>query len=153
MEKRSLKAVLAKQEFFKGLSDLHLEILAGCAANTRFRASQYIFREGELAERFFLIRQGQVAVELPTAPRNVIVQSLGPDEVLGWSWLIPPYRWHLAARAVKTTLALSFDAKCIRAKFDRDPALGYEFHKRFSMITSRRLEETLLQLLAVCRQG
>ena len=151
MEKKSLKAALAKYAFFKGLQAPHLEVLAGCAANARFRAGQYMFREGELAERFYLIRQGQVAVELPTAPRNVIVQTLGPNEVLGWSWLTPPYRWHLAARAVEPVLALSFDAKCIRGKFERDPVLGYEFYKRFSLVTARRLEETLLQLLAVCR--
>jgi CRP-like cAMP-binding protein len=150
MEKRSLKSVLANHQFFKGLQEPYLEILTGCAANARFRPSQYLFREGEVADRFYLIREGKVAVELPTAPRNVIVQTLGANEVLGWSWLIPPYRWHLAARAVEPVLALSFDGKCIRGKFERDPALGYEFHKRFSLITSRRLEETLLQLLGLC---
>ena len=150
MEKRSLKDVLAKHHFFKDLQEPYLEILTGCAANTRFAAKEYLFKEGAVADKFYLIREGKVAVELPTAPRNVIVQTLGPDEVLGWSWLIPPYRWHLAARAVEPVLALSFDGKCIRSKFERDPALGYEFHKRFSLITSRRLEETLLQLVGLC---
>ena len=150
MEKRSLKSVLAKHQFFKGLQEPYLEILTGCAANVRFKTNEYLFREGTVADRFYLIREGRVAVELPAAPRNVIVQTLGANEVLGWSWLIPPYRWHLAARAMEPVLALSFDGKCIRGKFERDPALGYEFHKRFSLITAHRLEETLVQLLGIC---
>ncbi len=150
MEKKSLKSVLENQAFFKGLQEPYLELLAGCAANARFSAGQFLFREGENADRFYLIRQGQVAVEIPTAARDVIVQTLGVNEILGWSWIIPPYRWHMAARAMDTVLALSFDGKCLRGKFEKDPTLGYEFHKRFSLIMSQRLEETLLQLLGIC---
>ena len=151
MEKKSLQSVLARHEFLKGLPTPYLELLTGCAKNTRTEAGQFLFQAGENADRFYLIRQGKVAVELYAKPhRPITIQTLGPDELLGWSWLIPPYRWHLAARAEEPVVALSFDGKCIRCKFDKDPKLGYEFYRRFALIMAQRLEETFLQMLGIC---
>jgi len=151
MQKKSLKSILARQPLLKGLKDSYLELLTGCAANVSFPAGRFLFRNGEVADRFYLIRRGRVSVEIPVAPRNVVVKTLGVDEILGWSWLIPPYRWHLDARAIEPVVALSFDGKCIRGKFDQDPELGYEFSRRFSVVMSQRMEETLLQLVGLCR--
>jgi CRP-like cAMP-binding protein len=151
MEKKSLKSVLSRHEFLKGLPAPYLDLLTGCAKNTRTEAGKLLFQAGESADRFYLIRQGRVAVELHAKPhRPVAIQTLGPDELLGWSWLIPPYRWHLSARAMEPVAALSFDGRCIRAKFDKDPKLGYEFYRRFALIMSQRLEETFLQMLGIC---
>ncbi len=151
MEKKSLQSILARHEFLKDLPKPYLELLTGCAKNTRTEAGKFLFQAGENADRFYLIRQGKVAVELPAKPhRPLTIQTLGPDELLGWSWLIPPYRWHLAARAVEPVVALAFDGKCIRGKFDKDQKLGYEFYRRFSLIMAQRLEETFLQMLGIC---
>ena len=151
MEKKSLQSVLAKHEFLKGLPTPYLELLTGCAKNTRTEAGKFLFQAGENADRFYLIRQGRVAVELPLSRhKTVTIQTLGANELLGWSWLIPPFRWHLAARVLDPVVALSFDGKCIRGKFAKDPDLGYEFYQRFSLVMTRRLEETLLQVTGIC---
>ena len=151
MEKKSLQSSLARHQFLKGMPEPYLELLAGCAKNTRTEAGQFLFQSGEQADCFYLIREGRVAVELQAKPhRSVTIQTLGPNELLGWSWLIPPYRWHLAARAMEPVLALAFDGKCIRGKFEKDPQLGFEFYRRFSFIMSERLEQTFLQMLGIC---
>ncbi len=151
MEKKSLKSILEKQPFMKGLKEPYLQLLTGCAANNRFEEGKYLFRAGENADRFYLIRHGRVAVELPVSSRRAeLIQPAGPNDLLGWSWLIPPYHWHLAARAMEPVVALSFDGKCIRGKFDKDPELGYEFYRRFALVMAQRLDETFLHLLGLC---
>ncbi len=151
MEKKSLKSVLANHAVLKGLPAPYLELLTGCAKNTRTEAGEFLFKAGENADRFYLIRPGRVAVELHAKPHKpVIIQTLEPGEMLGWSWLIPPYRWHLSARAEGPVVALSFDGKCLRGKFAKDAKLGYELYRRFALIMSRRLEETFLQMLGIC---
>ncbi|MBI5208482.1 MAG: cyclic nucleotide-binding domain-containing protein [Elusimicrobia bacterium] len=150
MQKKSLLTVLAGHEFLKEFHNGHLELLTGCAANVRFDADKMLFEAGGGADRFYLIRKGRVAIELPVCKRKIMtIQTVGAGELLGWSWLIPPYRWHLSARALEPVLALSFDGKCIRGKFDRDPALGYEFHRRFSRVIAARMENTFLQMVGL----
>jgi len=77
------------------------------------------------------------------------VQTLGEGEILGWSWVSPPYRWHFNAKTLKRTRALVFDAKCLRAKCEEDHNLGYEMLKRFASIITSRLDATRLQLLDI----
>jgi CRP-like cAMP-binding protein len=116
----------------------------------RFKAGEIIFREEEAADHFYLIREGKVALEASIPGRSpVLLQTVGENEVLGWSWLFPPYRWHFAARTAETTRALAFDGKCLRNKCDADHDLGYELMKRFASIMLQRLQATRLQLLDV----
>jgi CRP-like cAMP-binding protein len=75
------------------------------------------------------------------------VQTVGEGEILGWSWLFAPYRWHFDARAQQPTRALAFDGKCLRGKCDEDHDLGYAIYTRFMRIATDRLQATLLQLL------
>ena len=90
----SLEAIIAGHAFFSGLEDRYLQSLTGCATNLRFDAGAYLFREGESTDHFYLIRQGKVAIEISAPPRKpIIVQSLSDGDVLGWSWLVPPYQW------------------------------------------------------------
>lgn len=145
----TLERILAGHEFFKGL-DRYLPLLTGCATNVRFNADAYLFREGEAADRFFLIREGRVALEVSVPDRGpVVVQTLGPGEVLGWSWLFPPYQWHLDARAVEPVHAFALDGVCIRGKCEQDHELGFELMRRFSHVLVSRLQATRLQLLDV----
>ena len=115
-----------------------------------FDAEQYILHEGEEATNFYIIHQGKVALEIFTSDRGPItIQTIGEGDVLGWSWLIPPYHWHYDARAIEPTSAIALDAKCLRAKCEEDHDLGYELLKRFAHVITQRLEATRLQLLDV----
>ena len=146
----TLQGILANHPFAQGLNDRHLELLAGCASNIRFEASQVVFREGEEANQFYLIREGKMAVELFAAERDSInILTLGGGEVLGWSWLVPPYRWRFDARAIESTRAIALDGKCLREKSERNHDLGYELLKRIAHTMEERLQATRLQLLNV----
>ena len=150
MATESLERILGEHPFFKGLEGPYLELFVDCASNVRFSAGEILFREGEEANQFYMIRQGKVALELLTSERGPIsVQTVGEGDVLGWSWLIPPYRWRFGARAVELTRAIALDGKCLRKKSEEDHDLGYELLRRFSSIIVERLEATRLQLLDV----
>jgi len=146
----TLEGLLAEHEFFRGLNADDITLFTECASNVRFEAGEYVFREGQPADQFYAVRNGRVALEVYVPGRGgVTIQTVGPGDVLGWSWLLPPYRWQFDARAVEQTRALSFDGKCIRNKCETDPRLGYELMKRLAHVFTQRLEATRLQLLDV----
>ncbi len=125
-------------------------IIAGCAANERFNAGDYIFREGEPADKFYLLRHGNVALEIHTPGREpIIVETLQAGDILGWSWLVPPFKWRADARAIQLVRAISLDAKCLRGKYEGDHDLGYELFKRFVPVMARRMEASRLQIIDV----
>jgi CRP-like cAMP-binding protein len=144
----TLERILAEHPFFEGLEAHHFELIVGCASNVRFDAGQFLFREGEEANQFFLIRHGKVALETFTPERGpIVIQTIGEGEVLGWSWLIPPYHWHFDSEAIELTRAIALDGKCLRTKCEKDHHLGYELLKRFAHIMEQRLRAAMLQLL------
>jgi CRP-like cAMP-binding protein len=146
----TLEPILAAHPFFRDLDPRHLQLIVSCAANVRFEAGQFIFREGEEANQFYLLRHGTVSLEIFVPQRGALtIQTLREGDVLGWSWLLPPYRWHFDARAVSLTRALALDGKCLRAKCEDDHDLGYELFKRFARLMTERLQATRLQLLDV----
>lgn len=150
MQTQTLEPILAQHPFLKDLDPGHLGLIVGCASNVRFDAGTYIFREGQEANQFYIIRHGKVALELFAPERGVLtIQTLGAGEVLGWSWLFPPYRWVFDARALELTRAIALDGKCLRAKCDEDHHLGYEMVKRFAQVIIERLQASRLQLLDV----
>ncbi|MGO9512860.1 MAG: cyclic nucleotide-binding domain-containing protein [Steroidobacteraceae bacterium] len=145
-----LEHILTEQPFFAGFSAEHSRLVAGCARNHRFDAGEYLFHEGEAADEFFLIRHGQVALEM-VAPGQapIVFATLGEGEIVGASWLVPPYRWVFDARAMQLTRAIGIDAACLRGKCETDHHLGYEMMKRFTPILVQRLHATRLQILDV----
>ncbi len=146
----TLEPIVEQHPFFLGMEERHIALIAGCAKNVRFESDQVIFHEGERADHFYLIRQGLVAVQCVIPNKGLTtVHTVGPDEVLGWSWLFAPHRFHFDGRAQQPTLALEFDGKCLRGKCDEDHDLGYEIYKRFTQIVTERLEATRMQLLDV----
>jgi len=153
MAAESLERILGEHPFFEGLKKAYLQLFVDCASNVRFNAGEMIFREGEDADKFYLIRQGKVALETYAPQRTVIIQTLGEGEVLGWSWLVPPYRWRFGARATELTRAIALDGKCLRGNSEEDHDLGYELMKRAAQIMERRLQAARLQLLDVYGSG
>lgn len=146
----TLEPVLREHPFFSGFAEEHIRLVAGCTRNRRFGTDEYLFREGEPANEFFLIRHGKVALEL-MAPGHppIVIATLGEGEIVGASWLVPPYRWTFDARALEVTRVLSIDAACLRQKCETDHHLGYEMMKRFLPIFVTRLHATRLQILDV----
>lgn len=150
METHSLGRLLEEHPLLRGMSSEHIEFIAGCSSNLRFAAGELLVREGEDADRSYLLRTGRVALELPVTGRGVQrLQTVEAGEVIGWSWLFPPYRWHFDARALEATGVLSIDGGCLRRKLEADHHLGYEFLKRLVFSMHQKLERTRLQLLDV----
>jgi CRP/FNR family cyclic AMP-dependent transcriptional regulator len=146
----TLDAVLRDVPFFEGIRPEHLEVLAGCASNVRFRAGERLFREGDRADTFYIVRHGSVALETFVPARgSITIETIDAGEVIGWSWLFAPYRWHFDAVALALVRATAFDGACLRGKCDGDPALGYELMGRFAQVLIERLQWTRLRLLDV----
>ncbi|HEY3413779.1 MAG TPA: cyclic nucleotide-binding domain-containing protein [Armatimonadota bacterium] len=144
----TLRPILEQHPFLKGLAPEYIELLTGCAANVRFKEGEYLFREGKKADQFFILRGGRVSLETYAPGRGtILIQTVGEDEVLGWSWLIRPYKWSFDGRALEMTRAISLDARCLRDKCAEDHNLGYEFMQRFADVMVQRLRATHLQLI------
>ncbi len=134
--------------FLQAFSAEHLGLLAECAMPTTFKPGQVIFREGEMANRFYLILEGCVVLETEAPDRPPVpVDSVTAGDVLGWSWLFPPYTLNFTARAVQPVRAIFFYGTWLRERCASDPALGYELMRRTAGILIRRLQATRQQLI------
>ena len=146
----TLERILADHDFFKDLEPQYMSLIVGCASNVRFEAGTYICREGREADRFYLVRQGRVALEIcPPHRPPIIIETLEGGDILGWSWLVPPYFWRFDARATEPVRAFALDGTCLRRKCDENHDLGYELLKRFSQIMEKRVQSVRMQLLDV----
>jgi CRP-like cAMP-binding protein len=147
---KTLESILSTLPVFEGLDARTLDLIAGCAANERFEAGDFLFREGQEATRFYIVRQGRVSVEVFTPDRGPIeVESVGEGDTLGWSWLIPPHVSRFDARALELTRVIAIDGTCLRTKCETDHDLGYTLLLRFTSIMERRIEAMRLQLLDI----
>jgi len=145
-----LERIVLAHPFFAGLEEQVGQLVSGCARNLRFNQGQYLFHEGDAANEFYLVRHGSVALEIqPPGQAPIVIATEGQGEIVGTSWLLPPYRWRFDARAVELTRAIGIDARCLRDKCEADHHLGYELMKRFVPIVAQRLDEARLQLLDV----
>jgi CRP-like cAMP-binding protein len=150
MEVESLARSLATQPFCRDLTQTQVEFLAGCAKNARFDPGTLLVHEGTLAESLFIVRSGRVTIESQVPGRgSVKVDTLGPGDILGWSVLLPPFRWHLDARALEPTLTFALDANCLRGKVQADHSFGYAFTLQLLASASQRLMQARLQQLDV----
>lgn len=146
----NLERYLKEQDFIQGLKEEHIQLMVGCAKNAVFKPGEFIFKEGQSADEFFILRQGRVALETHVPGRGTVpIQTISEGDVLGWSWLFPPYTWHFDARALETVRAISLDAKCLRGKAEKDAQLGYALMKKMAAIMVKRLQETRLQLMDI----
>ena len=151
---QTLDELIAASPVFAGLSETQLRLIAGCGMNERFEAGVYLFHESHPADRFYLIREGAVALEIAVPGRGRrVLETLGSGEVVGWSWLFEPHRWQFDGRAVRPTAAIAFDGACLRGKCEADPALGYALMSRFAQVLIERLQWTRLRLLDLYGDG
>ena len=144
----SLCALIKQQPFFKGLNARHLELLTGSALEMKFETGATIFEEGSPANRFYLILTGRVELASEMEDRNVIpVQTLGPGDDLGWSWLFPPYCVHFRARALEPTTTIFFYGTRLREQCEQDHELGYQIMKRTAEVAIEALRVTQKRLM------
>jgi CRP-like cAMP-binding protein len=127
-----------------------LALLIDCAIPVHFKKGLTIFRAGEIADRFYVLETGKVALESASKlGGSVIVDTIGAGDLLGWSWMFPPYAWQFSARAVEETDAIFFYGTMLRQYCERDSSLGFELMKRMSVIMDRRLQAARNQMLSV----
>ena len=140
---------LATHPFLHGMSPDHLGTLAGAACDVSFPARHRLFEDGGYATRFWLIRSGHVSLDLHVPGEGpVVIETIGMGEMLGWSWLFPPYKWAFGAVAASAVEAFEFDAPTVRELCAADPGLGYELNQRITRVLARRLQATRIRLIA-----
>jgi len=147
MTRLTIEQYLPHHPFFAGLDEEALALLARCATLVHFRTGTYLFSEGEPADAFFVLRTGRVALEIRLGTGRQVLDTADADDVVGWSWLVPPYRWTFDARAVTETSAVAFDGACLRERCEADPALGYALLSRVVRVMSTRLHSARVRLL------
>jgi CRP/FNR family transcriptional regulator, cyclic AMP receptor protein len=141
---------LLKHPFFEGFEPAFVHEISAKSADHRFGVDELLAREGTEATLFYVVLEGKIALEIGSGDRPVLtVQTVGPGEVLGWSWLVPPHRWRFDARAVKPSRAISLDAEVVRRVLRAHPTWGFQFMVRFMPVLAERLENTRVQLLDV----
>jgi CRP-like cAMP-binding protein len=145
---RTIRDLVGEHRLLAGLPAADLDLIAGCGHNVHLPAGRVLFREGEQADTFYLVREGRVAIEVPTSSgESLIVSTAGPGGLVGWSWLFPPYRWHLDARAVEEVSAVAIDGACLRGKCETDTGLGYRLMQCFAQLAIDHLQGARRQLL------
>lgn len=144
----TVAARISAHPFFAALTDDQRAALAGDGTAVMFTVGERLFDEGGSADRFWLIEDGRIALEMQVPGRgDQVVETLASGTVLGWSWLHPPYRWHFRAVARLATTAIEFDAPSVRRRCDADPAFGYAALRLFTPVITERLQATRLRLL------
>lgn len=147
---KNLESYLADHPFLKDMDKKHIELIVGCAKNVRVNPGEHLFHEGDEADMFYFIRDGKLAMEVFRPQKGSIVfNTLGNNDVLGWSWLVAPYIRHFDCRAMEVTRAIALDGICLRNKCDEDHELGYDIMKRFVNLMEDELMALRLQLLDI----
>jgi len=140
--------MLAEQPFLAGLTEHQLGLLVPAAGRSMFHAGNRVFHQGAPADQFWLITDGRVDLDCQTPGQApVVLDTLRPGSVLGWSWLYPPYRWQFGAVTRDPVTAVAFDAVAVRHRCDADPQLGYALLRLFTPVIVDRLQNARLRLL------
>ena len=151
----TLERIVAEHPFFTGLDRDFIALLVGCASNVDLKAGTYILKEGDPANTLLSDSRGQGAAVEVVAPQHkpIIISTLSVGEILGWSWLLPPFQWKFHARAAEDTRAIALDGKCLRIKCEENHDLGYEILKRFAQIMEQRLDALVSSCSMFTRSG
>lgn len=149
MTTTSIRDLLASQAMLRDLEPDDLDLLAGCSVNEVYEPGTVLAREGDEAPCFWLVRAGRAAIELFGPAGPLVIETLGPGELIGWSWVIPPYRWSSDVEALESLHVIRIDGACLRTKCEVDPAFGYRMMKRFAQLAAGRLHAAHVRLLDV----
>ena len=137
MNNQSTAEYLSAHEFFSEFSGDSLKFLCECSSIREINIGQILFRQGENADKFYVVLNGRISIEMPTIMGPTLeIQTLGKDQVLGWSWLISPYKWNFQTKAEEDSELLQFDGAAILARCEQDPKFGYELLKKFAALMS-----------------
>lgn len=132
---------LSDHQFFSSFSESDLKFLCECASKKEVKKGTILFRQGERAHNFYVVRDGRISVQIPAILGPTLeIQSLSKDKIMGWSWLISPYRWNFQTKAEEDSLLLEFDGAAILENCEQDPKFGYELVKKFAALMSQRLD-------------
>lgn len=141
---------VALHPLLAGMNRKQLALLTDCATAIEYKKGQEIFRAGDVANRFCLLESGKVVLEASHGSEPpVIVDTIGAGDLLGWSWMFPPYTWHFTARAIEPTKAIFFHGTILREYCEKDHSLGYELLKRMTAVMNRRMEAARNKMSAV----
>jgi len=144
---------LAGHQFTRGMPADYVAALSGAAKHINVPARYRLFDEGGTADRFWLIQAGQVALDMSVPGRGlVVIETLGMGDVIGWSWLYPPYQWRLGAVALRPTQAFEVDGPAVRQMCAADAGFGYELTRRFLAVVVHRLQATRTRLIDISAQ-
>ena len=144
---QTIAQYLPEHPFFAGLDTATTDLLAGCAVNIHLPADEFLFREGTPADHFYLVRHGRIAIEVRTPGPAMVLDTVEDGDVVGWSWVVPPYVWTFDGRASIDTSAVAFDATCLRVKCLANPLLGYDLMMRFVRLMNQRLQSARVRLI------
>jgi CRP-like cAMP-binding protein len=140
--------LVASHPFAARLNEEYVALMAGCAKNVTLPVGAMLCVEGASADTFYLLRRGHVSIEVHQAGHgSIVIETVGPGDVVGWSWLVAPYRWTFDARVLETVGALAIDGACLRSKCLEDPALGFALLSEVTHELVRRLQSTRVRLL------
>ena len=144
-------SILGAQPFLRGMAGAQLAELARACQHVTVPAGQRLFDEGSPAGRFWIIDAGRVVLDATVPGQGrVVIETLGRGDVIGLSWMLPPYQWRFGAITTQPMQAFEFDARGVRAACAADPVLGFEISQRFSAVLLRRLQATRSRLLTAC---
>jgi len=154
IETEPLATRVALHPFLAGMNRTQLALLTDCAIAARFKTGETILLEGEFANRCYLIETGKIVVESGDSfAEPLVIETIGAGDLLGWSWMFPPYTWQFTARAIEPTTAIFFFGTILREYCDKDHSLGYELLKRISAVMVKRLQAAHKQMLSVYVHG
>ena len=140
MSNQSITEYLSAHEFFSEFSDDVLKFLCECSSTREIKKGQILFRQGENADKFYVVRSGRISIQMPAIMGPTLeIQTVDEDQVLGWSWLISPYQWNFQTKAEEDSELLQFDGTAILARCEQEPKFGYELLKKFAGLMSVRL--------------
>ena len=144
----SLKTRIQQHPFLEGLPPEYVDLLVECASAKSFGMDEFVIRAGQPATHCYLVESGQIAITIHDPSRgHVVLQTLSDGGVLGWSWLVPPYRWCFDAHTLQPVEAIMLDGARLRQAFDQDCRLAHEILERFLAIFGDRLHAARFQLL------
>ena len=153
MRSTTIRDLLAVQPVLTGLEAGDLDLMAGCGRNRVTEVGEFLAYEDDPADQFFVLRAGQVALEIDSPTGPLVIETIGPGQLVGWSWIFPPHRWVYDVEVLEEAHVIAVDAGCLRAKCDTDPAFGYRVMQRFAQVVAERLAATRLRLLDLYGSG